>query len=153
MSADEGQPRNIDRDPEPAIALDAATSAAISQLVATQLQAAIEKLNVNVPASQGIPPENEGANPGGAVPAIQPTNGHTEENQAEPEEGKHAAVDAVQRDRKGGEGEPEEGDEEEEQDTDQEPDDDHQLFTEIGYLARRGYNLPIQFEIPRRFAY
>lgn len=87
MSGDEGELCNDDSDLEAAIAPDVATTAAISRLSATQLRADIERLNINVPAVQRIPPENEGAKSDGAVPTVQRNARRGEGDQAQRQAG------------------------------------------------------------------
>lgn len=160
MSGEERPPPNSDNVPVPVLAPDAATTAAILQLVADQLQAALENLNKDAPAAPGIPGENEDVNLGGDVLAEEPDSAGAEGRQPaqqqqsasapgapgrQPVQPKIGTDDAGNTAPLGGPDvgeEPDNGDEEGEQGLVLEPDDDHQPLTENWYEARRGHHIP-----------
>lgn len=134
----------------PVVALDDATSSAISALVAAQLKDAFEKFKLDDDDARG---KQAAPAPVAAVAQAPPAA-----DQPADEEGSDDEEDKVDPDSApapaAGQGDEFDYDQAEE---DEDPagapatDDGHQAFTEDWYEARRSFGIPLRFEIPRRF--
>ena len=153
------------------VALDDATSSAISALIAEQLAAALAKFQPHDTAAAGQPaaPPAAGtdtpvaghgapASSGGADAVEVDDEDYEEETDgagAEPAASQPAPARLA--------GVREQGEEDGDPDDDDDPDDEedpagredagdgHQAFSEAWYEARRNYLIPLRFEVPRRF--